>query len=320
MRSPAPAAPAGPLRPRITCVDELVYRSPSVWIGRFHCAPEHPLFRDSGPASAHLFVFPRSSVRIRHAGRREFLSSRNVVTYYNRGDEYRRAAVSAEGDVCDWFAIASQLAAGVVAREDPRAEPHGERVFRFDHGPCDALSYHEQRVLARRAARGADPLEVEEGAVRILGRLVRGARAAGDGAFDSAGEPLRPAHLELAEAARLVLAERLAAPLTLEDVARAVGCSPYHLCRVFRRATASSLHEYRSQLRLRRAVDLIEQGADDFSRLALELGYSSHSHFTHAYRRAFGAPPRALRLAVRGGPEAPPRRRPRAAADKRGCP
>lgn len=309
MRIPAPAAPVGRLQPRITSVDELVYRSAAVWIGRFRCAPEHPLFRDSGPASAHLFVFPRSSVRIRHAGRREFLSSRNVVTYYNRGDEYRRAPVSPEGDVCDWFAIAPRLAASVVAREDPRAEPRGDRVFRFDHGPCDAPSYHAQRVLARRAAQGADPLEVEEGAVRILGRLLRGAGAAGDGGGAASAEPLRPAHRELAEAARLVLAERLAEPLTLEDVARAVGCSPYHLCRVFRRATATSLHEYRSQLRLRRAVDLIEEGTDDLARLALELGYSSHSHFSHAYRCAFGAPPRELRRAAR-----------RAETGEKGCP
>jgi len=315
MRHPTPAAPTETLTPRITPVDELVYRSPTVWIGRFRCAPEHPLFHDSGPASAHLFVFPRSSVRIRHAGRREFLSSRNVVTYYNRGDEYRRSPVSPEGDVCDWFALAPRLAASVVAREDPRAEPCGDRVFRFDHGPCDAASYHEQRVLTRRAAQGADPLELEEGAVRILGRLVRAARAAGEGGEDAGAEPLRPAHRELAEAARLVLAERLAEPLRLEDVARAVGCSPYHLCRVFRRATASSLHEYRSQLRLRRAVDLIEEGVDDLARLALELGYSSHSHFSHAYRRAFGAPPRELRLASRGGP---PRRT--RLAKERGCP
>jgi AraC family transcriptional regulator len=269
-----------------------------VWIGRFRCAPEHGLFADSGPASAHLFVFPRTSVRISHVGRDEFLSSRNVVTFYNPGDEYRRGPVSPEGDECDWFAMAPELARSVVSRENPRAAEGGARVFRFDHGPCDGASYQQQRVLASRAALGASALEVEEGAVRILARLIRSVH--GQSTFEG-GRPLRAAHRELADAARQALAARLAEPLSLEHLARALGCSAYHLCRVFRHATATSLHEYRSQLRLRRGVDLIEGGAEDLTRIALELGYSSHSHFSHAFRRAFGVTPTQFRGAIGRG-------------------
>ena len=36
-------------------------------------------------------------------------------------------------------------------------------------------------------------------------------------------------------------------------------------------------------------------GERDLSRLALDLGYSSHSHFTAAFRRSFDVPPSAAR-------------------------
>jgi AraC-like DNA-binding protein len=49
------------------------------------------------------------------------------------------------------------------------------------------------------------------------------------------------------------------------------------------------------RLRLRAALDLLPEYRRDITRLALDLGYSSHSHFTYAFRREFGFPPSAWR-------------------------
>src|SRR5262249_50593481 len=222
-------------------VESVAYRSDHVWIGRFRCPPRHPLFVDSGPASAHLFVFPRTSVRIRHKDQAAFLSSPNNVTFYNPGDEFRRDPVSPEGDDCDWFAIAPELAAEAVAREDPRAAERPESAFRFTHGPSDPGSYLRQRLAVHLAGGAAtDPLLVEETAVRVLTRLLRGAyRQRGSAAHGRPSpEPaLHPRHHDLVEAAQFVLADRFAEPLSLTDVARAVGVSVFHLCRLFRPVT-----------------------------------------------------------------------------------
>jgi AraC-like DNA-binding protein len=288
--------------PRVTPVEELVFRSRLVWIGRFRCPPDSGLFVDSGPASAHLFVFPRTSVRIQHLGRDPFVTSRNMVTFYNPGDEFRRTRVSPEGDHCDWFAIAPELAAEVVRHEDPKAAEDPACAFRFDHGPSDARTYYQHRLTLHRAAAagGADPLYVEEAAVGMLRRLVRNVYAAHDHrGRHEALRPLSSAQQELVEAARVVLAADLAQPLSLDAVARAVGCSVYHLCRIFRRGTGSSLHAYRNQLRLRRSLDLVAERPADLTGVALDLGYSSHSHFTHAFRQAFGAPPARFRAGVK---------------------
>jgi AraC family transcriptional regulator len=48
-------------------------------------------------------------------------------------------------------------------------------------------------------------------------------------------------------------------------------------------------------VRLLLALERLEDGERDLSRLALDLGYSSHSHFTAAFRRSFGTPPSAAR-------------------------
>ena len=77
-------------------------------------------------------------------------------------------------------------------------------------------------------------------------------------------------------------------------IAGAVGSSVHHLCRVFRAECGLTLHEYRQRQRLGRALELMGRARRDLTELALELGYSSHSHFTRVFRRYVGVPPSAL--------------------------
>jgi len=80
----------------------------------------------------------------------------------------------------------------------------------------------------------------------------------------------------------------------LSDVADAVGASPAYLTDVFRRVEGISLHRYLVQLRLARSLIELPH-ADDLTALALDLAFSSHSHFTFAFRRAFGCTPSEYR-------------------------
>jgi AraC-like DNA-binding protein len=54
------------------------------------------------------------------------------------------------------------------------------------------------------------------------------------------------------------------------------------------------LVRYQRQLRIRRALALLPH-TDDLARLALDLGFASHSHFTAAFRAATGVTPSAYR-------------------------
>ena len=75
-------------------IDVVVFASPLVRVGRWRCPVDHPHFLDSGPSSDVLFAFPREGVWIEHAGRAPFVADANTVTYYNKGQSYRRRKLS----------------------------------------------------------------------------------------------------------------------------------------------------------------------------------------------------------------------------------
>jgi AraC-like DNA-binding protein len=94
------------------------------------------------------------------------------------------------------------------------------------------------------------------------------------------------------------LSGQLAHPIRLADVGRSVGASPAYLTDVFRRIEGLSLHQYLVRLRLGRSLVELPH-ADDLTTLALESGFSSHSHFSAAFRRAFGCTPSSFRETAR---------------------
>lgn len=88
-----------------------------------------------------------------------------------------------------------------------------------------------------------------------------------------------------------LLREKLAAPPNLEEIGRAVGCSPFHLSRTFSTATGMTIPQYLRQLRMERAAELLRSGKFNVTEAALEVGYSSLSHFSQAFHETFGCCP-----------------------------
>lgn len=90
------------------------------------------------------------------------------------------------------------------------------------------------------------------------------------------------------------LAAHFTTALRLTDVAAAVGASPSYLTSVFRRFEGVPLHQYVRQLRLSESLVRLPDAAD-LTTLAVDLGFSSHSHFAASFRKAFGLTPSAFR-------------------------
>ena len=276
-------------------LDQVVFQGPTVTVAAFRCPTTHPSFEDSGATQNHLFVFPRQSVELRHEGKPAFLADPNVVTLYNRGQRYSRRPISPVGDQCEWFAVEPCALVDAVRHRDPRVDDQPETPFRYAYGPCPTRTYLAQRALFDGLEHGVpvDSLQVEETVLGLLAQVLAGVYA-----FRASAS--RPAVLvslrqrEAAEHVRRLLALRLGDPLRLLDLARTVGLSPFHLCRAFRAATGWTLHAYRNQMRLRSALERLVDGCDITS-VALDLGYSSHSHFTEAFRQSFGTTPSRVR-------------------------
>jgi AraC-like DNA-binding protein len=102
-------------------------------------------------------------------------------------------------------------------------------------------------------------------------------------------------HAAIALAAKRRLAARLDAPNRIAEIAGELGLSPFHLAHVFQRQTGMTLHRYLQQLRMASALVRLHDGEANLSRLALDLGFSSHSHFTAVFRRHFGRSPSSFR-------------------------
>jgi AraC-like DNA-binding protein len=71
------------------------------------------------------------------------------------------------------------------------------------------------------------------------------------------------------------------------------------LCREFRRITGQTMTSYRHALRVQLALERLRESPSDLTDLALELGYSSHSHFTQVFRRHIGITPSEVRESER---------------------
>jgi AraC-like DNA-binding protein len=96
--------------------------------------------------------------------------------------------------------------------------------------------------------------------------------------------------------ARELLAASLEAPPSLEELAAAVGLSPFHLARVFRQATGLPPHAWLRQRRLEQARASLERGDAPLD-VAHELGFSDQSHLSRQFKQAFGVTPGDYRSA-----------------------
>ena len=127
--------------------------------------------------------------------------------------------------------------------------------------------------------------------MRILAEVTSGDAPAKDASVPRA-------HRAIADACRELVAKRLGERLSLGAIASAVGVSQFHLARLFRRDAGMTLHRYIHELRLRASLERVADG-EDLARVAVDLGYATHSHFTSHFRSAFGVTPSELRLRAR---------------------
>ena len=276
--------------------DRVIHAASDIRIGTFRCPVDHPGFRSAGPIEGYTVVFPRSAVWIQHEGRPAFVADPGVVTIYNRGQPYVRMPLSAEGDRSDWLSLSRELAVSIVAAIDPESAGDPAGPFPVAFGPSSAALYYRQRLLFARVMHGAiDEFELEQEVLLLVGTALERAMLAG-----RQPAPTRPgAQRELVERARAEIARDPFRSRTIRELAAGLGASPFHLCRTFRRVTGLTLHHYRLDLRTRLALERIEGRAPSLSRVAQELGFSSHSHFTAAFRRRMGRTPSRARTQLR---------------------
>jgi AraC-like DNA-binding protein len=265
-------------------------------VGAIRFPPRHPRwYRLNDIPGLPVLLFPRRAVRIEPLGGGGGLVDAGCAIFLDSEERYARECLTEDGDRTDWFAFSDEFLSRLVPDFDPSEMRRRQKPRRF---PVAA----RELALQRRAFRHAllhphpDDLLVEEALCTLLDAAGHaGRRHPGD------DEANPTAHRRLVEDLRAVLARQYADALGLAELARIFHASPPHLCRVFRAATGRTIHAYREHLRLAAGLERLENGERNLTGLALDLGYSSHAHFTANFTRAFGVPPSRMRAFVSRG-------------------
>ncbi|MFJ3198213.1 AraC family transcriptional regulator [Streptomyces griseoviridis] len=105
---------------------------------------------------------------------------------------------------------------------------------------------------------------------------------------------VRTAGAVAAARARALLEERMAAPPTLDALARELGTSPFALLRAFRDAYGMPPHTWLTDARVKRARRLLDGGAAP-AEAATAVGFVDQPHLNRHFSRIVGVPPGAYR-------------------------
>lgn len=82
------------------------------------------------------------------------------------------------------------------------------------------------------------------------------------------------------------------APLTLDAYAEMCAMSKYHFIRVFEKIVGTTPLEYRNNVRMEHAAELLTEENLSVEEISRMTGFSSPSYFSSAFRKKYGVPPR----------------------------
>lgn len=246
-----------------------------------------PEFTNEAYAPRTQLAFPLGGLHYINSDRREVLLDLNNVALIPAGVTTRDRH-PATGDMS--CLVVTLDAAFLEAVSRGRSREAGLTGAPCSLRPASPQVQYSAAVVAARSQAVLGP-ELE-GLEEALVTMVRAASQVA-----ATDEPIGARSMRLVRIVKELL-DATTAPLSLSAIAAEAGASPTYLTDLFRRAEGMPIYRYQNRLRLARS--LLRLGdADDITDLALELGFSSHSHFTSTFRTTFGVTPSAHREAVR---------------------
>lgn len=258
-------------RVRIRCVN-------LGWIGR------EAVLRSS---STHI-IYPYGRVFILRMGSSDIIAEPNQAILLNARQTLRIQHIG-EGTASSLVLTPSRATIEAIATTSKIAVSPSR--FLIPRTTVDQRSQLLAAVLRRSLAAGtAAPHEAETLALALIQRTL------GDRTSTVPGGTY--GLTKLVDRAKLVLQSNPLRRWTLTEVAKKLGVSPAYLTQGFYKVEGVPLYRYHLRLRISQALDRVRDGTD-LTQLALDLGFSNHSHFSAAFRQAYGRSPSAFREMVR---------------------
>ncbi|MFY9825690.1 MAG: AraC family transcriptional regulator [Thermoanaerobaculia bacterium] len=272
-----------------------LYQGHGLGVTRWDCTGGRRELSDETSQPWYVVAFVHSGAFMLHAGGRSAVIDATSIVLHNPGEPYRCEHPFGCCDRGSAIAVSRELLQEVMAFQDPAAKERPQALFRrtYAHGFSRACLLERRLIRRLQEEARPEPLAVETAVLELLGEVAAGcARLDGISASRHDWSRVRRDYVQDAKA---YLQQRFRERLGLEDVARALYVSTFHLCRLFKEETGMPIHRYLNRLRLREALERISGGETGLTDLALSLGFSCHSHFTRAFTREFGVTPSQVR-------------------------
>ncbi len=273
-------------------VERYVYEGDAVRIGRFDCHRDDACFSVTESVADNMFVLATRPLWLRRRMKEFRYVGPGSILFHPAGCTIERRQANGERDLAFWFAI------------DPAIFEEALGRCGYDgQFPVDALasdpSIHLRIVALLKCIddEQIDSLEIESRALSLLDSICCSMHTLGRSTRDLVvREQAKHKARRLVDNAKAYINENLTSNNGLADVARATGVSSYYLCRLFKSVCGLTVHEYKTRQRLVHVFEALTNGAGaDLARLALDTGFSSHSHLTRIFTRRYGIAPSRFR-------------------------
>jgi AraC family transcriptional regulator len=257
---------------------DLVFYSPLVRVFDVSChAPQSGYGGEEWCSTTQIIIPRRGVFMLNHHGA-PIIADPNTALILGIGDTYQISHPVDGGDQCTVLVFRPELVEEALGSVEAR------------HGIIQATTQLNIHVLTHLiVTRMADQLNAEENSVFVLNALAR------DFSNSMGWSSMSESQKQRVEEVRALLASQPTEAWNLESIARTVYCSPFYLARQFRVITGESISRYLLRLRLALALDRLAQGEANLARLAVELRFANHSHFSARFKSVFGTTPAALR-------------------------
>jgi len=281
-----------------------LYTSPIVNISDYCCNEDNQAPGAEEGSESNSIVLMRRGAFSKHFGRRKVTADVNQAVFFSKDSVYRVSHPTDCGDRGTTFTLAPRILNDIVRELDPTVDEHPDQPFAFVTGPCDTSLFWRHRELVQRLERAEEePIEhlwADTTALQLVADVLESAFETKDKPAKRRRTSTKTDHAEKADAAKALLAARMSEQIMLNEIAREVGASPFNFARIFQEQTGLPIHRYLTLLRLRASLERLSEKEEDLTSLALDLGFSSHSHFTDVFRREFGMTPSEIRTKLKG--------------------
>ncbi|MET0553872.1 MAG: AraC family transcriptional regulator [Vicinamibacteria bacterium] len=271
-----------------------LFASPLLTFCRYECGAAGKDATDEHFPRGPTLIMPHAVPFVLWHRGRDTVIDPNSYVLMNAAELYRAKHPFGCGDRGSALVLRPEALAGLMAEIDASAADRPDQPFRQVRIASSPAACVSEGLLAKLTAAdgGGEALELEELALDLARRAFAGLSVS---AAPPRAQALRSRERDLCEAVKEILARRLGRSVSLTEIATALGVSASYLERTFRRVTGCAVYRYSKRLRLREALRRVVERDCDLSRLAHDLGFSSHSHLTAAFRAEFGVTPRSLR-------------------------